>query len=395
MRSADLEISSGRSHWRELSRNPAMVVWVLFLVLSPLHVFGAGLPQPGDFLVLVLVPATMFNWKGTLDRQSTRMVRPLIWFTLWVFVINYAWAFILSRWNDPKDFILHPFFYFFNSAVFLCALILARRNREAFLRITVEVVFFTIIAIVLGSFVYRTEYYRGQVFFNSPNQLGFYALLSACLFALVQRPLGISRVRAAIAVTCCAYLAILSASRASVAGISVLLFVLLFSNPRTIILASLAAVGLTSIGGPISNAIEVSEHRVTNDHERKLTFSQERGYDRIWQNPEYLLTGAGEGGYERFVGPGEKRRELHSSFGTVVFGYGVVGVTLFMLFGIRVVRGAPLRMALMLVPALVFTIAHQGLRFTMFWVVIAAFVVLKPMPDREPKPHAARIPVGS
>lgn len=369
--------------WREVLNRPALMVWVLFLLLTPVYVFSSGLPQPGDWLVVLLVPVTLFHWNGTLDRESTRIIRALLWFTVWVFVINYGWALVLGRWKDPKDFILHPFFYFFNSAVFLCSLILARRNREAFLRITAEIVFLTVAVLVASSFFYRDNYYRGQVFFNSPNQLGYYALLAACLFAMVQRPLKMPRIKAAIGMTGCAYLAVLSASRASVGGILVLLFVLVFSNPRTIIIASLAAIGVVSVGGPIANAIEVSETRVTHDRDPKMSFSVERGYDRIWRNPEYLLTGAGEGGYERFVGPGESRRELHSSFGTVVFGYGVIGVTLFMIFGIRVVRGAPLRMSLILVPALIFTVAHQGLRFTMFWVVLAVFVVLKQLQNAE------------
>jgi len=372
---------SAPNHWREFRRNPAIVLWVLFLLLTPVYVFNSGLPQPGDWLVVALVPFTIATWKGTLDRDSAHVMRALVWFTIWVFVVNYAWALVLGMWSDRKNFILHPFFYLFNSSVFLCALILARRNREAFLRITVGAVFLTIFVLVVSSFFYRDEYYRGQVFFNSPNQLGYYALLSACLFAMVQRPLAIPRFKAGIGMTCCAYLAILSASRASVAGILVLLFVLLFANPRTILIASLAAVAIVSIGGPIANAIEVSQTRVTHGRDPKMSFAEERGYDRIWNNPEYLITGAGEGAYERFVGPGEQRRELHSSFGTVVFGYGVIGIALFMAFALRVIRRAPLRMSLMLVPALVFTVAHQGLRFTMFWVVLAVFIVLKSMPE--------------
>jgi hypothetical protein len=356
----------------------------------------SGLPQPGDWLVVLMLPVTLASWNGVLDRASSRMVRALMWFTLWVFVVNYAWALVLGRWSSPKDFILHPFFYFFNSAVFLCALILARRNREAFLRITVEVVFVTIIIQVVASFFYRAHEGRGTIFFNSPNQLGYYALLSACLFAMTQRPLGINRFKAALGVTSCAYLAVLSASRSSVAGILILLLVLLFSNPRTILIASLAAVGLVNLGGPISNAIETSEKRATTDRDPRTSFAEERGYDRIWRNPEYLVTGAGEGAYERFVfRPGETRRELHSSFGSLVFGYGVVGVALFFVFGLRVLRGAPLRMALMMVPALVYTVAHQGLRFTMFWVVLAAFVILKPMTDADKKTHDTRVPARS
>jgi hypothetical protein len=368
------------NHWRELGKNPALIVWVMFLLLNPLYVFKSGLPQPGDWLVVLLLPVTLFTWNGSLDRASSRMVRALVWFTLWVFVVNYAWALVMGRWRSPKDFVIHPFFYFFNASVFLCALILARKNREAFLRITVEVVFVTIIGMVVSSLFYRTDDYRGQLFFNSPNQFGFYALLTACLFVMAQRPLRISRGKAAIGVASCSYLAILSASRASVAGILVLLLIVLLSNPRTILIASLAAIGLVSLGGPIANALDATEKRVSEDRDPNTSFAEERGYDRIWRNPQYLVTGAGEGAYERFVfRDGAQKRELHSSFGTVVFSYGIVGVALLLVFLIRTLRGAPFRMAIVLVPALVYTVAHQGLRFTMFWVVLSAFVILKPM----------------
>jgi hypothetical protein len=386
---------SWRSHAQELARNPAMVVWVLFLLTSPLYVVPSGLPQPGDWLVILMVPVTLLGWSGSLDRERAGMVRALMWFTVWIFVVNYAWALILGRWRTPKDFVIHPFFYLFNSFVFLCALVLARKNRERFLAITVDVVFLTIIVQVAASFFFSITL-RGSVFFNSPNQLGYYSLLSACLFAMAQRPLGMSRLKGAVGITLCAYLAALSASRSSVAGILVLLVVLLFSNPRTIIAACIAAVALVSIGGPVANAIESSQQRVMENRNPTTTFAQERGYERIWRRPEYLVTGAGEGAYERFVfHKHDTAREVHSSFGSVLFGYGLIGLGLFAVFGVRVVRKAPWRVTAMLVPALIYTIAHQGLRFTMFWVVLAAFVVLKPMPQDAKRRHVGRLPASS
>ena len=373
-----------RGHLNVMARRPALVIWCLVLLLSPVYVVHSGLPQPGDWLAVLLLPAALFTWDGKLDRRSSAIVRALLWFTLWVCLVNYAWAAVLGRWNHLKDFVIHPFFYIFNASSFLCALVLARNDRERFVRITVDVMFFTIVVLVGASFIYRSDYYRGQVFFNSPNQLGYYALLCACLFAMTQRPLNLGRLRAAVGVTCCAYLAILSASRSAAAGICVLLFVLVFSNVRTIIIASIAAVALLSLGGPISKAIDTSQKRAAENRDPRTSFAEERGYDRIWRNPEYLVTGAGEGAYERFVfREGETKRELHSSFGSVVFGYGIIGLTLFMIFAVRVVRGSPLRLTLAFVPALIYTVAHQGLRFTTFWVVLAIFVVLTAIPERE------------
>ena len=357
---------------------------MLFLLLIPIYVLPVGLPQPADLLVVVLAPIALIRWDRRLDIATATTIKALIWFTLWVALVDYGWAFILWKWTNRRDFIVHPLYYLFNLALFVSAILIARRDRRLFLRATTRIAFITIIVQVAASFVYRTKLYRGELFFDSPNQLGYYALLCACLFAVTQRPLGTSRLWSAVGVSGCAYLAVLSASRASLAGIVLLFFVLVFSSPRMIIACSLIAVALSSLGGPLSHAIDASEDRITHDRFRKLSFAEERGYDRLWNYPQYLVLGAGEGDYKRFVKEGDSGRELHSSFGSVLFGYGIVGMTLFGIFVVRVVRGASLRSTLMLVPALVYTIAHQGLRFTMFWVALAVFVVLKQLPPEKP-----------
>ncbi len=366
-----------RSVWLEVMRSPALIVWCAFALFIPFYVMPSGLPQPSDALVFLLLPLALASWDGRLDARTARTLRVLLWFALWVFLVDYAWAFALWKWTRLKDFIIHPFYVLFNVCVFVSALLIARRDPRRFLRATVEIVYVAVFVQFAASFVYRTELYRGELFFNNPNQLGYYALLAACLLAMTQRALGISRWRAGLAVTCCAYLAVLSASRASAIGIAVLLFVLVLSNPRTIIIATIASVGLLSIGGPISDAIDKAKERTESADMRRANFAEERGYDRIWKNPEYLLAGAGEGDYQRFAEPRTQPRELHSSFGTILFCYGIVGVLLFGVFFWRLVQGAPPRLTFMLVPVLLYAVAHQGLRFTMFWVVLACFAVLK------------------
>ncbi len=368
----------------ELLAQPALLVWSLYLIFTPFYVIDSGLPQPGDALVFPLLPLALSRWDGKLDKTTSRMLRALLWFTLWVFVVNFAWAFVQWKWTTPKDFLIHPFFYAYNAAVLFSALLIARREPRRFLRLTFDVMFWMIVFQVLSSFFLQMDKFRGALFFNSPNQLGYYALLSACLFAMCQQPLGLSRLRASIGVTGCAYLAILSSSRASLAGIVVLLLFLVFANPRAVILGAIVAVGLTMVGGPLADALEFSQYRALENRDPNVSFAEERGYDRIWDSPEYLLTGAGEGDYARFAKPNQPAREIHSSLGTVVFGYGIVGVTLFMIFAVRMVRGGALRTALVLIPAATYTVAHQGLRFTMFWVVIAVYVVLKQVHARPP-----------
>jgi len=370
---------------RELVRQPALIVWCLYLILTPFYVIASGLPQPGDALVFLLVPMALAGWDGRIDKPTMRPLRALLWFLGWVFLVNFAWACIQWKWTNPKDFVIHPFFYAYNIAVLFAAVIMAKREPGRFLRLTVEVSFYMVVFQVVASFFYRTDLYRGTLFFNSPNQLGYYALLSACLFAMTQKPLGLGRLWAGIGVSSCAYLAVLSSSRAALAGILILLLFLVFANPKAIIAGALVAVGLTMIGGPISDALEFSQHRATENRAPNVSFSEERGYERIWMNPEYLLTGAGEGDYQRFARPDQSAREIHSSLGAVLFGYGVIGLMLFMAFALRLVKGSARRTALMLAPIVPYTIAHQGLRFTMFWVVLGAFLILKQMHTRPAK----------
>jgi len=374
----------------DVFKDPLMMVWCLYQILTPFYIISSGLPQPGDLLVLVMLPLALATWNGRFDRYTIRTLRPLLAFTGWVIVVNYGWALVLWRWGNLKDFILHPFFYMFNVAVLFSALVLAKRDVRWFLRITVDITFVMVMFQVVASFFYGRQEFRGALFFNSPNQLGYYSLLAACIFAMTQRPLRLGRLRAGAGVVGCAYLAVLSSSRASLAGIALLLVVLVFSNPRAIILGGLVAIALISLGGPIKEGIDTTGYRTFEQRRSDATFAEERGYDRLWEHPQHLLIGAGEGAYERFANPGQAPRELHSSFGAVVFSYGIVGVALFLSFGVRLVRGTPFRTSIVLVPALAYTAAHQGLRFTMFWVVIAVFMALQLLPVKDDASQESR-----
>jgi hypothetical protein len=360
----------------ELLRRPALLVWWMYVLATPFYVAPSGLPQPGDALIFLLVPVSLAGWNGRLSRSLTLPLRPLIWFLIWVFVVNYTWAVVLWKFDRFTNYLGYPIFYTFNALVLLCALINYQRYRDLFLRVTINAVMITILIQVVASFFMGPSGLSNRLtlFFNSPNQLGYYALLSACLIVITQRRLGSPILMSALGVTGCAYLALLAASRASLVAIAVLMLLLLFSNPRIIIVASLAALALLYAGGPITKAIDQTEQRGTTT--KDSGFAEERAYDRLWKFKQHLIVGAGEGDFRRFDNRLEAR-EIHSSFATLWFSYGVVGILLFLAFLARVVRGSSFRLKLMLVPILVYTIAHQGLRFTMLWVILAVFMTLR------------------
>ena len=65
-----------------LARSPGLLVWALFVLLNPVYLFSSGLPQPGDMLIVALVPFSLAGWNGRLSPILARPLRVLAVFTL-------------------------------------------------------------------------------------------------------------------------------------------------------------------------------------------------------------------------------------------------------------------------------------------------------------------------
>jgi hypothetical protein len=378
-----------------LIRDPALLLWCLYLCLIPYYVFYSGLPQPGDMIVLFLAPVALHAWNGRLDRSARRPLSTLITFSLWVLLVNWGWAVLVGNFAlfGPDTFVVFPIYYIYNTVVFLIVCVLYQRYGIRFLWLTLHVVFFTVMVQVAASLLlHRTTSLRGALFFNNPNQLGFFALVCASIIALGKRALGFGAVKSGLCLTMCCYLALLSASRAAVIGCALLLAFTLIANPRQIAVVAVVILGLAAVGGPVIDAFGQTQERLAIDRYPHLNFFEERGYDRILAHKEYWLLGAGEGGTSRFadttlIGASE----IHSSAGTLFFCYGIIGVAIFLVFLFRLVEGAPLGTQLILVPTLAYTVAHQGLRSTSVWILFGVFVCIKHL-QRTARAQVARTP---
>jgi len=367
----------GLAEVRALLGDPPLLIWALFVILLPFYVGPSGLPQPANFLILLLLPFLARRWDGRL-LDMARPFRLLVLFTGYATLMNLVWSIVGNAWsiNLKQGFLLSPTFYFYNSVLLFVLLLMYARYRQRFLRATVLAVLASVLVQVGLSFVMRDYVVRAELMFNSPNQLGYYALLCACILLLALKQLQLSTLQVSVGLTACCYLALMSASKAALGSIAMLGIALMFSRLRTIVIAALILVVLAVTTNPFSRALEKAQQRIENDEHMGLL--EERGYDRVINHPEYWLLGSGEGHYRRFadttlIGS----HELHSSGATLFFCYGIVGLLLFGAFIMLALRGIGARNALIVMPGFAYGMVHQGLRFSLMWVMVGFVMALR------------------
>ncbi len=367
-----------------IRRDYRLVMWSLVVMLFPFYVFDSGVPQPADWIAVTLLPILLRTWNGRLPGPLLRPLKALAMFMLYVLVVNVVWSLAILTFsiNAKEGFLMAPTYYIFNGLMFFTFLLMFQRYGEFLLWLTTRLVLASALLQVVMSTIAVGSHGRSSVMFNNPNQLGYYALLSACIILLGARRFQISTWLVIGGLAACSYLALISASKAALISICALGVVLLISKLRTILLASIVFAVLVFTNNPFSQAFDRAQHRIENDE--TYGFFEERGYDRIVAFPEYWVLGAGEGNYNRFkeismIGS----HELHSSMATLFFCYGIAGVVLFAMYMWGTMAGAGLRAWVIVGAGFAYGMTHQGLRFRLLWLLLAMVCCLRELETRD------------
>ena len=367
-----------------IRRDPRLALWSLVVLLFPFYLFESGIPQPADWLGFALLPILLRDWNGRLPLPLIRPLKSLLIFMVYVLIVNIVWSFALFTFsiNAKEGFLMAPTFYIFNGLLFFTFLLMFQRYGEFLLWLSVRLILASVFLQMFMAFAVRGALGRSTVMFNNPNQLGYYALLSACIILLGQKRLKLSTIQVTAGLAACSYLALLSASKAALASIGALGIALLISKFRTIVLVSLVFAVLIFTDNPFSAAIEHAQQRI--DAEQRFGLLEDRGYDRITEFPEYWALGAGEGAYHRFKDVSAiGSHELHSSMATLFFCYGVVGVLLFAMFLWGTMSGSGLRAWIIVGASFAYGMTHQGLRFRLLWLLLGMVCSLRELATRD------------
>jgi hypothetical protein len=354
--------------------------WAFYILLAPIYIFGSGLPQPADYIIALIGPLTsilyLFNQKIIFNRVFTCLMLVATLFCA-INVINYYYY-------REMLFLYAGAYYVFNAIVFCATAILFKNSPEKMANLARKIILVTIFYQIFHIFLLEGNVTRQEGTFNNPNQLGYWSLLSTCYLLILHYGRRMPWIDI-VAILMCTYFITESLSRAALIS-HVLLIMAFMMGPYTthfsklflvfsVLLFSLIQVVFLNNDGFVLEKLEIVT-RVSDRIESIQTEDgvvEERGYERLFNFPQYILYGSGEGAHWRFnakTAPQHQGAELHSGLATILISYGIFGFILFATFVYTIFQRVPLLLWLTLVAVMGYGLTHQHIRFTGFWVYL-------------------------
>lgn len=298
-------------------------LWFLFLLLTPLYLFQSGGFQVAHIPLILLGSLCLF--RQNVQAFSSAPVKAYLQFALYACLVNFCF-FILSDWRE-LGFVFASLIIVFNIITFTLAYTISLSRKGV--RYTFWAMFFAGVAQCFAWLWLGSNYGgRYMAFFNDPNQLSSWAIFSLSTITLFYIYKFISQKMLLLMVCVSGVLLVLSASKSGIISLGILLLIVFWKSKFWVklICLSICFFGFTATIPSILE-LEITSRMSSFSFE---TIDQDRHWYYVWEFPMYNLLGAGAGNYERFdpISP----LEIHSTFLTVVFCYGIPGTILFLLF---------------------------------------------------------------
>lgn len=374
---------------------------LVYLLLKPFYLFGSGGLQVADlfllagFFSLCILSVSSYKHRAVL-LSVVRKHRLFVLFVMMTMLVNGVY---FLAYPEMK-FVMSSLYYVFNFIAIITfgvllsdKVFLGRLGGIFKFNLLVQV---AIWAIHLGRYD-SPDRYMGT--FNDPNQFGYYVLLSLLFIYAIDMILNKKKTYIFYAISI--FLIYVSGSTGMLLGLSIFSICFLVSfivkqsrAPYAFIrklVYTLAVFLLCLI--PIFLIVKLETNQsninVTSFVEDSFLFTrtdekiqkadgtanisiwEDRGLDTISKYPDYILYGSGEGNFERFVGVTNNfGNEIHSTFPSILFYYGIIPFLVIMVWLIRQIRRVDMAGWVILLPvfATSFTLINQ--RQALFWVLI-------------------------
>jgi hypothetical protein len=376
-----------------LESNFTCLVVALFVLSTAFYVFPAGQIQPGHYLalIIILIGSSFIRW-DTLNSSE----KLLAIFGGYALTINVFYYFNLQS----KEFLSSISYWAYNILLFISLNHIIPKSYKV--RASIRYIFLLCLLIIFA--LWSLNYNRNDVSFgtrfigqfNDPNQAGYWLMCAFLgLFFFANKGFWHNCYFQLNCLIIVAVLIFATESRSAIIGlipltlgfiwlrffkeeISLLKPIFKFSLVITLLIIAVSlSAKKNNIDTLNTNTFSTQEVATLNRLTNTKWYSEAkiRGYFRPFEFPKYLLFGAGQGNDARFDSP----HEIHSSFLSIFFYYGIFGLIFFLGFLYQIFRRLSLPEALMLSAPFVYGLFTYGLRTPIFWVLMAIVVATRPI----------------
>lgn len=326
------------------------------------------MPQIADFLLAVIFAINILSCLTIVSFGNFSKIVTLL--LVYICLVNLFWGILY----EDDSIYFNIFYYLFNLFVFLLTTHFLKNVREYKMVVCFGILSSYIVQLCAIPFG-RESGIRNIIFFNNPNQLGLWALVTIFILYIYYESKFLKGVYFFSALIISLYFITLSISKASIITIAIFLIYLSFRSVKQsfIPLTIIISLGVYFIE---NSNIEFQEiklmanllDRIENDNTSDDSFGG-RGYDRIWNHPFHNILGAGEGANYRFKS--EWYGEIHSALGTLLFCYGLFGFFSFIYLMFKIFTKNNLNIYIIMLLVNIYMTVHLGIRSAFLWMLFS------------------------
>ena len=379
------------------------------MILKPYYIFKSGGLQVSDmclvvvFIIILLKPSLKkeYNW---IQKKNIKNFQIYILFLVCVSLINIVY---FCEYRN-SDFILSTLYYIF---IFIGMYIfnfvfdnkVVMEKMLTILKVNI-IIQFIIYILGIGRY-YSGIRYMGT--FNDPNQFAFYIFISIILIYVINIILGKKKIPILINILGI-YLIGMSLSTGILVGTIIYLIAINFNtiinfikkpNSKSILFIVISALlvvvvvvniwGDSKEGGKFSDIIIDSEiygrilekfNKVSG--EANMNIFEDRGMDKLYIYPEYIVYGAGQGEYERYV-EAFSQNEIHSTLPSILFYYGIIPFCILMIWIYLNIKNSNIEIKLICFSVLVESFFLLNQRQLYLWILILLVNYIKEVRKKE------------